>query len=136
MNFAVHGDRMCRSRSSAWTVPETTRAAAPRYARWQDATRQNLTTPLAYLHGLIRRAEAGTFAPEVGQAAAPRTSRVSPTSAESPPRATTPVQPSPLAYPDVTTNPLRQRIAEIQEKVAQRRAASVSSEPESQPATA
>ena len=72
------------------------------------------STPPAYLHGLIIRADVGT----VGPAATPWTSCVSITIAESLAPTTTPVQPSPLAYPDVTTHPLCQRVAKIQEKVA------------------
>ena len=80
------------------------------------------TTPLAYLSGLINRARAGTFVPEIGppnaQRPLHRMQRRTETHSHS---AENSREPGPV-YSDVMTNPLCQRVEEIQNKVEQRRA--------------
>lgn len=80
------------------------------------------TTPLAYLGGLINRARAGTFVPEIGRPTNQRTGRVAQSYVESP---APPVEISrewlPI-YSVVMNNPLCQRVAELQHKAAQRSA--------------
>ncbi len=78
------------------------------------------TTPLAYLTGLTRRAEAGTFVP--CRPLAHRTTRVPRIRAETAPLAAEIPRALNPVYPDVRSNPLCQRVAEIQNKAAQRRA--------------
>jgi hypothetical protein len=81
------------------------------------------TTPLAYLGGLINRARAGTFVPEVGSSSAQRSSHRSQSRTETRSLSTgNSREPGPV-YPDVMTNPLCQRVGEIQKKRAQRRMA-------------
>lgn len=93
------------------------------------------TTPLAYLGGLIHRAEAGTFVPEVGRPPPSQVRRVSRASAETPSQPRETSQASAPVYSDAASNPLCQRVAEIQNKVAQRCAASSAPAPVSEPAT-
>ncbi len=82
------------------------------------------TTSLAYLGGLINRARAGTFVPEVGRLTKQRTDRVSQTYAESPARPAENSREAAPVYPDVSNNPLCQRVAAIRNRVAIRGAAS------------
>lgn len=82
------------------------------------------TTPLAYLTGLTRRAEAGTFVP--CRPLAHRTTRVPRIHAETAPLAAEIPGASIPVYLDVSANPLCQRIAEIQKKAEQRRATQTS----------
>lgn len=81
------------------------------------------TTPLAYLGGLINRARAGTFVPEVGPSSAQPSSYRSQFRTETRALSTeSSWEPGPV-YLDVMTNPLCRRVGEIQIKRAQRRMA-------------
>ena len=81
------------------------------------------TTPLAYLGGLINRARAGTFVPEIVRRTKQRAGRVSQTFAESPaPPVEISRESSPI-YSDVMNNPPCQRVAELRNKAAVRGAA-------------
>lgn len=76
------------------------------------------TTPLAYLGGLIHWAKAGTFVPEVGRPSPLRVRHGSRASAKTPSQPTETSLASVPVYSDSASNPLCQRVAEIQKKVA------------------
>ena len=77
-------------------------------------------SPMSYLVGLIARANRGTFEPTVG-----RTSRRERPSTRNdgqaiPPRPGESERPAAPIYPDIDTNPLCQRVADVQEKAIER----------------
>ena len=79
------------------------------------------TTALAYLGGLISRARAGTFVPNVERRSERGTQQVPRTRQDTDRIAVETSRESAPAYPDVMTNPLCQRVAEIQNRAEQRR---------------
>ena len=80
------------------------------------------TTALAYLGGLISRARAGTFVPSVERKSERKTQLV-PRTRQDTARVgvETSREPAPV-YPDVASNPLCQRVAEIRTRAERRRA--------------
>lgn len=81
------------------------------------------TTALAYLGGLISRAGAGTFVTNVERKSERGRQRV-PRTRQGPDRiAGEPPPEPPRVYPEVASNPLCQRVAEIRTRVELRRAA-------------
>ena len=81
------------------------------------------TTPLAYLGGMTNCARAGTFVPEIGRPTQQHASRVPQTHAERPARPAENSRKAAPVYPDITNNPLCQRVAAIQNRATIRDAA-------------
>lgn len=92
------------------------------------------TTALAYLGGLISRARAGTFIPNLERRSERRTQRTqrarddTDLGAAAISRETVPI------YADVSTNPLCQRVAEIRRRAAHRRTSWAAAVPENESA--
>lgn len=79
------------------------------------------STALAYLGGLISRARAGTFVPTIERKSERRTQRISGTRQDTAPEGVETSRQTAPVYPDVTSNPLCQRVAEIRTRADQRR---------------
>ena len=80
------------------------------------------TTALAYLGGLISRARAGTFVPNVERRSERGTQQVPRTRQDTDRIAAETSLEPPRVYPDVASNPLCQRVAEIRTRAERRRA--------------